>query len=179
MPGRVLIVTDIQNGFTRQGNLASDRMTALIPTIVRMVEEERAAGTPIIFTKDTHVENDREFEVFPPHCIEGTEEHDLVEELQPFEKDAEAVIEKHRYSAFFQTELDKVLERLAPDEVHVTGVCTDICVMHTTADLRNHDYQVVIRKEGVETFDAPGHDADEINRFALAHAENILGAKVV
>ncbi|HEX6263480.1 MAG TPA: isochorismatase family cysteine hydrolase [Actinomycetota bacterium] len=179
MAGRALIVTDIQNGFTRIGNLASERMTALIPTIVRIAEEERAAGTPIIFTKDTHVENDKEFEVFPPHCIEGTEEHDLVEELLPFESDAEAVIEKHRYSAFFQTELDKVLERLAPDEVHIVGVCSDICVLHTTADLRNHDYPVVIRREGVETFDGPGHDADEMNRFALTHAETILGAKVV
>lgn len=179
MPGRVLIVTDIQNGFTRIGNLASERITAKIPTMVRIVEEEHAAGTPIIFTKDTHVENDREFEVFPPHCIEGTEEHDLVEELRPFEEDAEAVIEKRRYSAFFETDLDRVLAKLAPDEVHMMGVCTDICVLHTTSDLRNHDYPVVIRREGVETFDTPGHDADEVNRFALAHAENILGAKVV
>lgn len=179
MAGRVLIVTDMQKGFSRIGNLASERITAMIPRVVRIVEEERAAGTPIIFTKDTHVENDREFEVFPPHCIEGTEEHELVEELQPFEADAEAVIEKHRYSAFFETELDKVLERLAPDEVHLVGVCTDICVLHTTSDARNHDYPVVIRKDGVETFDAPGHDADQVNRFALDHAEAILGAKVV
>lgn len=179
MAGRALIVVDTQKGFTRIGNLASERTTAAVPRIRDIVAEEHGAGTPIIFTKDSHVENDLEFEMFPPHCIVGTEEHDLVEELQGFEADAAAVIEKRRYSAFFETDLEKLLARLDPDEVHVVGVCTDICVLHTTADLRNRDYPVVIRREGVETFDAPGHDADEVNRFALAHAEGILGAKVV
>lgn len=179
MSGRVLIVVDTQEGFTRKGNLASERTTKAIPRIREIVEKERAAGTPIIFTKDSHVENDREFEMFPPHCIVGTDEHELVEELLAFEPGAAAVIQKRRYSAFFETELEQILEKLDPDEVHVIGVCTDICVLHTTADLRNRDYRVVIRKDGVETFDAPGHDAEEVNRFALAHAEGILGAKVV
>ena len=179
MADKLLIVIDTQVGFTRRGNLASQRTTAAVPRIRRIVEEEMAAGTPIVFTKDSHVENDREFEMFPPHCIVGTEEHDLVEELREFEDDAAAVIEKTRYSAFYGTELEKVLEQHQPDEVHMVGVCTDICVLHTAADLRNRDYRVVIRSEGVETFDAPGHEGEEVNRFALAHAEGILGAKVV
>jgi nicotinamidase-related amidase len=117
--------------------------------------------------------------MFPPHCIVGTPEHDLVEELRPFEDRAEAVIEKTRYSAFYETDLDEVLERMALEEVHLVGVCTDICVLHTAADLRNRDYRVVIRREAVETFDGPGHDADEVNAFALSHAEGILGAEVI
>lgn len=179
MAGRVLIVIDTQVGFTREGNLASERNAAAIPRIRAIVEEELAAGTPVIFTKDSHVENDREFEMFPSHCIVGTPEHDLVEELRPFEDRAEAVIEKTRYSAFYETDLDEVLERMALEEVHLVGVCTDICVLHTAADLRNRDYRVVIRREAVETFDGPGHDADEVNAFALSHAEGILGAEVI
>lgn len=177
--GRALIVVDTQKGFTTMGNLASERTTAAVPTIRDIVEGERDAGTSIIFTKDSHVEDDLEFDMFPPHCVIGTEEQELVPELQPFERDAAAVIEKRRYSAFFETDLEQILAKLAPDEVHVIGVCTDICVLHTASDLRNRDYPVVIHKDGVETFDAPGHDGDEINRFALAHAERILGAKVV
>jgi nicotinamidase/pyrazinamidase len=179
MGGRVLIVTDVQEGFTRRGNLASDTCTAAIPRVRSMVEEELAAGTPLVFTKDSHREGDPEFEMFPPHCIVGTEEHDLVKELRDLESEAVAVIEKTRYSAFFRTGLDEVLTELAPGEVHVLGFCTDICVLHTTADLRNRDYRVVVRRDGVETFDAPGHDHDDVNRWALAHIENILGARVV
>jgi nicotinamidase/pyrazinamidase len=178
VPGRVLIVTDAQEGFTRRGNLASPECTAAIPRILRIAEEELAAGTPVIFTKDSHVENDAEFRMFPPHCIVGTEEHDLVEELRSLELRATAVINKRRYSAFFDTELDRVLKDLRPDEVHVCGFCTDICVLHTVSDLRSRDYDVVVRSEGCETFDGPGHDHEEVNRWALAHIERILGARV-
>jgi nicotinamidase/pyrazinamidase len=178
MGGRVLIVTDVQEGFTRRGNLASPEMTAAIPRVLRILDEERARGTPVIFTKDSHVEGDREFEVFPPHCIVGTDEHPLVEELRPYEAEAAAVIEKRRYSAFFETDLAEVLERLGPDEVHIIGFCTDICVLHTTSDLRNRDYRVVVRRDGVETFDGPGHPNEDTNRWALSHIENVLGARV-
>jgi nicotinamidase/pyrazinamidase len=178
VPRRALIVTDAQEGFTRKGNLASPACTAAIPRVLQIVEAELAAGTPVVFTKDSHVENDAEFRMFPPHCIVGTEEHDLVEELRPFEPKAAAVIQKRRYSAFFETKLEQVLKELGPDEVHVIGFCTDICVLHTTSDLRNRDYDVVVRRDGVETFDAPGHDHREVNRWALSHIEGILGARV-
>jgi nicotinamidase/pyrazinamidase len=179
MPERALIVTDVQEGFTRQGNLASPECEAAIPAIRKIVDDERAADTPIIFTKDSHVPNDREFEMFPPHCIIGTPEHDLVEEFRGIEGEAEAVIQKHRYSAFFRTDLEDVLIRIRPEEVHILGFCTDICVLHTTTDLRNRDFQVVVRRDGCETFSAPGHEHDDVNRWALAHIEKILGAKVV
>jgi nicotinamidase/pyrazinamidase len=179
MLGRVLMVIDTQEGFTRQGNLASETCTAAIPRIRAIVEEEGAAGTPVIFTKDSHREGDPEFEMFPPHCIVGTAEHELVQELRDFEPDAAAVIQKSRYSAFHETELDQVLKELNPGEVHVIGLCTDICVLHTTADLRNRDFAVTVRKDGVETFDAPGHGNEDVNRWALSHIESILGARVV
>ncbi|MDQ4130478.1 MAG: cysteine hydrolase [Actinomycetota bacterium] len=179
MPGRVLIVTDVQEGFTRKGNLASREMTAAIPRVRAVVEQEAGRGTPIVFTKDSHVEGDPEFEVFPPHCIVGTEEHDLVPELREFEPRAAAVVHKRRYSAFFDTEMEHVLKDLTPEEVHILGFCTDICVLHTTSDLRNRDYTVVVRKEGCETFDGPGHPHLDVNRWALAHIENVLGARVV
>ena len=178
MPRRVLIVTDVQDGFTRLGNLASPECEAAIPRIVRLVEEEAASGTPVIFTKDSHVENDLEFRMFPPHCIVGTPEHDLVEELRPFEPAAAAVIQKRRYSAFFETDLEQVLNSVEPEEVHIAGFCTDICVLHTTSDLRNRDYEVVVRREACETFDAPGHAHDEVNRWAFGHIERVLGASV-
>ncbi|MGH2724237.1 MAG: cysteine hydrolase family protein [Actinomycetota bacterium] len=179
MAGRVLIVTDVQEGFTRKGNLASAEMTAAIPRVRRIVEEEAARGTPIIFTKDSHVEGDPEFEVFPPHCIVGTEEHDLVPELREFEPHAAGVVHKRRYSAFFETELENDLKDLQPDEVQIIGFCTDICVLHTTSDLRNRDYRVVVFRDAVETFDAPGHLHEDVNRWALAHIEHVLGATVV
>jgi nicotinamidase-related amidase len=174
----VTIVVDVLNGFTKEGNLASPRCTAAIPRIRDAIDERRRAGDQLIFLADTHDPNDREFEIFPVHCVRGTHESEVVDELQPFLK-AATLIRKRRYSGFFETNLDAVLKAARPEQVTVVGIDTDICVLHTIADLRNRDYRIVVPAQAVETFDAPGHPGDEVQRWALSHLRGILGAQVV
>ena len=88
------------------------------------------------------------------------------------------MVRKHTFSGLRGTELDAVLQGLRPAVVEVAGVCTDICVLHTVHDLRLRGYEVLVHKDLVETYDAPGHDAAEFNRFALAHVRDVLGARV-
>jgi nicotinamidase/pyrazinamidase len=173
----VTIVVDVLNGFCKEGNLASPRCASAIPRIRRILEERRQAGDTLIFLADTHDPDDREFEVFPVHCVRGTREAEVVDELQDL-LDQGQLIRKRRYSGFFETDLEQRLRRLGPARVTVVGVCTDICVMHTVADLRNRDYRVVVVREGVETFDGPGHPHDAVQEFALAHLRGVLGAEV-
>jgi nicotinamidase-related amidase len=174
----VLIVVDVLNGFCKAGNLASPRCQAAVPRIRAAVEAARRAGDALIFLADTHDPDDREFEVFPVHCVRGTSEAEVVSELQPLLQGAR-LIRKRRYSGFFETDLDQVLRGLAPEVVTVVGVCTDICVLHTVADLRNRDYRVTVIADAVETFDGPGHPADAAQRFALDHMRLVLGARVL
>jgi nicotinamidase-related amidase len=79
------------------------------------------------------------------------------------------VIPKNRYSGFFNTDLAERLADLRPDKIIVCGVCTDICVMHTTSDARNRDYVVEVPTECVASFDSNAH------RWALDHIEKSLG----
>jgi nicotinamidase/pyrazinamidase len=174
----VTIVVDVLNGFCKQGNLASPRCDAAIPRIGEVIEERRRAGDQLIFLADTHDLNDREFEVFPVHCVRGTAESEVVPELQPLLKSA-TLIRKRRYSGFFETDLEARLRTAQPEQVTVVGVCTDICVLHTVADLRNRDYRVLVPAAAVETFDAPGHPGDEVQRWSLAHLKGVLGAAVL
>jgi len=173
----VTLVVDVLNGFCKRGNLASPRCRAAIPRIRTILEQRAAAGDALIFLADTHDPDDREFEVFPVHCVRGTDEAEVVDELQPFLRGAR-LIRKRRYSGFFETDLEAVLKAARPATVRVVGVCTDICVMHTVADLRNRDYAVIVPFQAVETFDAPGHEGDAVQRFALSHLQGVLGASV-
>lgn len=174
----VTIVVDVLNGFCKQGNLASPRCDAAVPRIREVIEARRRAGDHLIFLADTHDPHDREFEVFPVHCVRGTTESEVVPELQPLLQGA-TLIRKRRYSGFFETDLEARLKAAQPEQVTVVGVCTDICVLHTVADLRNRDYRVVVPAAAVETFDAPGHPGDETQRWALAHLTGILGATIL
>ncbi|CAN5647569.1 MAG: cysteine hydrolase [Actinomycetota bacterium] len=176
---QALIVVDMQNGFLREGNLASTDCLAVLPAVVREVDAALAAGQRVIFTADTHETDDREFDVFPTHCVRGTQEAQLVDELLGYLDRAEVhLLPKRRYSAMFETELEGLLHRFDIDEVRICGVCTDICVLHTTADLRNRDIAVTVAAEATATFDAPEHDAAAIREQSLDHMAQILGARV-
>ncbi len=54
----------------------------------------------------------------------------------------------------------------------ICGVLTNICVLHTTADARNRDYEVEVPVDCVASPDAGAH------RFALEHMDKVLGAKL-
>jgi nicotinamidase/pyrazinamidase len=175
--GKVIIVVDVLNGFCRFGNLSSPRLGSVVPAIREYLARELKAGARAVFLVDTHTPDDPEFLMFPPHCIEGSGEDEIVDELKEFAQRS-VVLRKRRYSGFFGTDLERVLADMAPDEVEVVGVCTDICVLHTVAGLRARGYEVLVRRDLVETYDAPGHVAEEFNRFALAHFADVLGARV-
>ena len=148
------------------------RHAGSVEPVRRRAEHEKAQGAAVFFTQDTHVPDDREFDMFPPHCIEGSGEELVIDELADLAAEAVAV-KKRRYSAFFETDLAHRLAVLAPEEVIVMGDCTDICVLHTTADARNRDYGVEVPGDCVASFDSDAH------AWAVGHLQNILGAKVV
>lgn len=175
---RAVIVIDVLNGFCKAGNLASPRLAKVIPGIRELLEKELAAGSEVIFVADTHAPDDPEFEVFPPHCIAGSGEDEVVDELKPYVSRG-TLVRKDRYSAFAGTRLERILSEIDPAEVILAGVCTDICIMHTAADLRDLRYRVAVPRDCVETYDAPGHDGDETGGFAVAHMRDVLGVRII
>jgi nicotinamidase-related amidase len=176
-PRRAIIVVDMLVCFCRRGALYSPRYDAIVPPLRGLLREAESEGAHLVFLMDTHAADDPEFAVFPPHCVAGTGENDIIPELREFAERG-TVVQKTTFSGFHGTDLDVVLGRLAPEVVEVAGVCTDICVLHTVAGLRALGYDVLVHKGLVETYDAPGHDAEEFNRFALAHLRDVLGARV-
>ena len=168
----VVIVVDMQRGFLEEGNplYCGDEARKIIPKVQRLLDRELKRGSTLIFTQDSHALDDREFQMFPPHCIKGTEEVEIIPELANYPGQR---LKKTRYSAFFGTDLDERLKELSPDNLIVCGVCTDICVLHTVADARNRDYPVKVYTDCVASFDQEAHN------FALKHMEKILGAKLV
>lgn len=166
-----LIVVDMLKGFLEPGHnlYCGDDARRIIPAVRRLVEDGRRRGSQVIFLRDTHAQDDLEFKMFPPHCVAGTAETELVRELADLPG---AHIPKTRYSGFFGTDLEARLAALRPGRITICGVCTDICVLHTAADARNRDYEVVVPTDCVASFDAEQH------RWALRHMERVLGVKL-
>lgn len=167
----VVLVVDMVRGFTEPGHplYVGETIRQIIPPIRKLLQEEKAKGSRIIFICDNHAPDDREFQMFPPHCIRGTEETEIDPALQEF---ADEVIPKTRYSGFYGTNLEQRLRELNPEKIIVVGDCTNICVLYTVADARNRDYPVEVPVDCVATFDPEAHE------FALRQMEKVLGAKL-
>ncbi len=173
MTSRVLLVIDLLNDFMDpRGSLyCGDDTRRIIPLIRFLIDEFTASVDPIIFLRDAHATNDKEFELFPPHAVKGSWGSEIIPALAP--ADRHLVVDKTRFSGFFGNNLAELLRDFSPREVWVTGVLTSICVMDTTGDLRNRDYSVVIPVDAVADIDPAAH------RFALERMKKIYGAKLV
>ena len=164
-----VLVVDMLRCFLEPGMAlyAGDSARGIIPNIQGLLEKETGRGSKVFFIADHHDPDDLEFKMFPPHCIAGTPEADVIPELAKYPGE---LIPKKRYSAFYNTGLGPKLEQLKPEKLIICGVLTNICVMHTTADARNRDYAVEVPVDCVASPDEQEH------RFALRHMERILGA---
>lgn len=170
---KAVIVVDMVRGFLEPGHnlYGGDACRAIIPATRAMLDREAAAGSLLVFLADTHDANDLEFQMFPPHCIRGSDETDVIPELADLAEQA-IVVPKRRYSGFFDTPLEVILRDRDVREVALTGVMTDICVLHTAADLRNRDYPTTVVTDCVASFDPAAH------AFALEHMRAILGTRL-
>ena len=154
---------------------------AIEGAIVNITKKFLENGDFVAFGIDAHEEDDHlhpESALFPPHNIVGTSGLELYGDLKKLyeahENDEHVFyFYKTRYSAFAGTNLELKLRERGITEIHLVGVCTDICILHTAVDAYNKGFKIVIHKDAVASFNEKGHE------WALSHFENTLGAKVV
>jgi len=169
---KVLLVIDMLNDFIKEdGKLyIGDSGGKIILPIQKEIENFRKEKDLIFYICDYHRPDDKEFNLFPPHCISGTKGAEIIKELVPFKNDF--IIYKRRFSGFFQTDLDISLREEEILELELVGVCTNICVLYTAASARMLNYKVTVLKDAVASFDEQAHN------FALKQMKDILGVEI-
>jgi len=169
---RAVLVIDMLRGFLEEGYplYCGINARSIIPNVRKLLERELEQNSKIFYLCDHHAPDDPEFRMFPPHCIEGTAEAEIIPELSLYPGE---IIPKTTFSSFYNTALDKKLEALKPETLVVCGVCTHICVLQAVIDARNRGYEVEIPVDCVASFDNRAHF------FALDYMERVLGAKLI
>ena len=169
---RAILVIDMLRGFLEPGYplYCGPKARNIIPNVQILLEQEIRAGAKVLYLCDRHKPDDPEFKMFPPHCIEGTPEAEIIPELSQYPGE---IIPKRSFSGFYDTLLENKLKSINPETIVVCGVSTNICVLHTVADARNRGYEVEVPIDCVASFDEKAHF------FALEHKEKVLGAKLI
>ncbi|TYR80736.1 cysteine hydrolase [Priestia megaterium] len=149
--------------------------------IIRLTNQFIDEKQYVVFAIDLHEEGDQyhpETKLYPPHNIAETAGRQLYGGLNKlYEKYAKLQhvqwLDKTRYSAFAGTNLEIKLRERGVTEVHLVGVCTDICVLHTAVDAYNKGFEIVIHEKAVASFNQIGHE------WELTHFKNCLNARIV
>jgi nicotinamidase-related amidase len=147
-----LVVVDMQNDFVKEGgSLVVPDAEGTIPTIRGLLDGARRSGTKVVFTQDTHTEQDPEWGIWPEHAREGSWGWEIVGELAP--REDELVIRKVRYDAFYGTHLDHFLRIWDTDTLVLCGTVANICVHYTAASAALRWYDVVVPKDATSALD--------------------------
>ncbi|MBM4764535.1 cysteine hydrolase family protein [Bacillus sp. B15-48] len=149
--------------------------------IVSLTEEFLARKDFVVFAIDVHNEGDDfhpETSLYPPHNIRGTKGRKLFGSLEKLynnysDRNFVYFMDKTRYSAFAGTDLEIKLRERGITEVHLVGVCTDICVLHTAVDAYNRGFHIVVYQDACASFNQTGHE------WALEHFKKVIGATVI
>ena len=128
---KALIVIDMQKDFV-DGSLANAAAQAIVSPIADYVK--RYDGD-VIATRDTHAENymeSSEGKKLPiPHCIQGTDGWEIVDEIAAALQEKNAVILDKPTFGYLGWDLLN-----GYDEVELVGTCTDICVVSNALILK-------------------------------------------
>lgn len=145
----VLLVVDMQKDFVREsGSLPVESAKETIPYIRSLISRARKNKIRVCYTQDTQVEDDKEFEIWPKHCIRGTEGWEIIEELKPEGDDM--VFQKNRYDGFYETNLEHYLSHVWHIEnIIITGTVANICVAHTAASAGLRWYHIIVPANGI------------------------------
>ena len=173
VPASALLVVDMQRFFL---DAASPTFTcggvAILPTVRRVVDAFRRANRPVIFTQHVHHPGDLDCGImgwwWEGRCVEGSPESEIHPDLAP--APGEKVVFKHRYSAFYNTDLETVLRCLKVEDVVVSGIMTNMCCESTARDAYYRDYRVFFLADGTGSICEEMHVASLLNlAFGFAH----------
>ena len=181
-----MIVVDMENDFIATGApLETPAGRTMLPALILALAFCRERGIRVIYTTHAHRRDGCDLGRFADEpsgpiarhtgLVDGELGTEIYPEIAPHA--GEIVIKKHRFSAFFGTDLEIILRGLGIDTVVIAGVTTENCCHATARDALFRDYRVVFLSDATATFDYPdvgqgGMSAAEVHHATLVILSN-------
>lgn len=156
----VTLVIDMQTDFFAHERLARGR-AELAAHVNDLVQATRDAGQAVVWVKQEFSPDlgDATLEVRRRRIsvvIAGTPGAAILPELDVAAGDR--IVVKRRYSAFFGTDLDEILQRLGCTRIIVAGINSHACVRATVVDAYQRDYDLILARDCIDSHDAEHHE---------------------
>ena len=168
MARQVFVDIDTQYDFiSRDGALSVPGAEEIRGNLKTLTDYAVKNGIKIIASADAHVPDDKEFEVFPPHCVQNTPGQKKIEETtlaatvvlknetsdaaraEGIENADQILLEKQSYDVFTNPSASGIFETAGGDEYIVYGVATDYCVKAAAVGLLERGYRVTVVNDAI------------------------------
>jgi ureidoacrylate peracid hydrolase len=164
-----VFVVDMQKEFLDpKGKFArlqipEELVNGIVAKIVKFLDYAHKAGVQVIYTKEiddpkfmSEAMWERLYRMGTElYCLSGTPEIEIIDELAP--QPGDEVVVKHRFSCFYETELDMLLKSKKIKTMIMTGTQTNVCVDSTARDGYFHGYHIVMVGDCLFTYDPIAH----------------------
>jgi len=168
-----LIVIDMQRDFIEPGGFGAalgndvSRLAGIVPTVGRLIDAFRAAGLPIIHTRECHkpdlsdcppaklTRGRPSMRIGDPGAmgrilVGGEPGADIVPELAPMA--GEIVLDKPGKGAFYATPLGDILAERAITHLVFAGVTTEVCVQTTMREANDRGFECLLAEDATESY---------------------------
>ena len=170
----LLINIDMVNGFVKEGTLAAPNIQEIVPRQIELLDEAlRSSDQGIAFVCDAHTIVSTEFKTYPKHCVIGSRECEIIDELKNYEPYALKYL-KNSTNLIFAPHLQEDLLKLDKlERVRLMGCLSEVCVLNgaiglkTFFDQYNKNIDVLVHEDAIDTFHAPNHHAEIVTAKAI------------
>lgn len=171
-----LLVIDLQQDFLTNGRSSTRRFALpIIPRVNRLIAACRAAGSPIVFLRQTfsdapehalpawQIEAAEPIRAFRSRMRSGEPSHQLFDQLDVHPDDF--IIDKYRQSAFTRgaSSLESALRQRNIDTVIITGAMTNACCEATARDGFGLGFRVFFISDATAALSDEEHNASLLN----------------
>ena len=176
---------DMVVGFLVNGNLAAPSMMRIVARQQELYDEAlESDDTIVVLGNDWHDEDSTEFDFYGGHVLANTLEAEVIEPLKKYEK--HGIVFHKNSTSLVQVDDFREFILMFPnlERVEITGVLSDKCVdnaavgIKTFFDEHNRRAEVCVHQDAIDTYEAPGHNAEEETELALRHMKS-NGVKVL
>ena len=167
-----LLLVDFMNPLDFEGAAAiAQRAVEAAQRTATLKARMRTEGVPVIYANDNFGRWESDFDAVVAHCeSRGGPSAQLARILAPLPGDRSIL--KPRHSAFFGTPLEFLLDELRVDQLVLTGLAADSCIMFTAHDAYLRQYGLWIPGDCVAS------EKDAYRRDALSYMARTLKANV-
>lgn len=158
MSGQAVLVIDMQNDFFADPELRRCR-DDLVKACNEVADRARAAGVPVFEVQTVHARDKSTWALNMRDddqgmALEGSRGVERVDGLKP----GDQVVTKTRDSAFFGTDLERLLADAGVERLVVCGVSTESCIAATSTDAYARDLRVTLVEDGTASIEWKQHD---------------------